>query len=153
MRFPFRTALLVSAYMAMGDEADTGLLLARLELKGCRIVYPRVAAKAAPLDFHHPPPGGEWVTSRFGVLEPAAHWPLADPEIFLVPLLCFDARGYRLGYGGGFYDRTLAKHRAARAVTAIGIAFARQEVPVVPHDDKDQRLDMVVTEFGLRRLA
>jgi 5-formyltetrahydrofolate cyclo-ligase len=61
-------------------------------------------------------------------------------------VLAFDRRGYRLGYGGGYYDRTLAALRAERAVTAIGIAFAAQEVSAVPHDRHDQPLDWVVTE-------
>jgi len=156
---PIPAGATVSAYRPMGDEAGLSLLLARLELKGCRIVFPRVAAKAAPLDFHHAPPnsnwenGGEWVTSGFGVSEPAPHWPLADPEILLVPLLAFDAHGYRLGYGGGFYDRTLAKHRALRPVTAIGVAYAGQEVARVPHGAHDQRLDAILTERGFRRFA
>ncbi len=143
---------LVSAYVAMGEEADPKAILARLAEKGCRFAFPRVAAMGAPLVFHHAVPDGEWVRSRYGVLEPQADWPVAAPEFFLMPLLAFDAQGWRLGYGGGFYDRTLAAHRADRPVVAIGIAFSGQEVAAVPHDDKDQRLDMVVTEMGLRRL-
>jgi 5-formyltetrahydrofolate cyclo-ligase len=61
-------------------------------------------------------------------------------------MLAFDRRGYRLGYGGGFYDRTLAALRAAGPVRAVGIAYAAQEIPSVPHEDTDARLDMIVTE-------
>ena len=67
----------------------------------------------------------------------------------IVPLLAFDARGYRLGYGGGFYDRTLAGLRARGPVLAVGFAFAAQEVDEVPTDEFDQRLDAVVTETGV----
>jgi 5-formyltetrahydrofolate cyclo-ligase len=67
-----------------------------------------------------------------------------------VPLLAFDARGYRLGYGGGFYDRTLEGLRARGPVLAIGFAFAAQEVAEVPIDATDQRLDMIVTDAGVR---
>jgi 5-formyltetrahydrofolate cyclo-ligase len=69
----------------------------------------------------------------------------------VVPLLAFDARGYRIGYGAGFYDRTLAKLRAARNVLAVGFAFAGQEFETVPHDENDQRLDWIVTEIGARK--
>jgi 5-formyltetrahydrofolate cyclo-ligase len=69
--------------------------------------------------------------------------------VLLVPLLAFDASGYRLGYGGGFYDRTLALLQ----VPAIGIAYAGQEVPSLPHEPHDRTLDMVLTEHGLRRFS
>ncbi len=67
-----------------------------------------------------------------------------------MPLLAFDARGYRLGYGGGFYDRTLAGIAGAASGLAIGFAFAAQEVDEVPIDGFDQRLDAMVTEQGVR---
>jgi 5-formyltetrahydrofolate cyclo-ligase len=73
------------------------------------------------------------------------------PDVLLVPLLAFDAEGYRLGYGGGFYDRTLETLRAVRPVLAIGIAYAGQQRSDVPHSDHDQRLDAVLTENGLTR--
>jgi 5-formyltetrahydrofolate cyclo-ligase len=69
----------------------------------------------------------------------------------VVPLLAFDTRGYRVGYGAGFYDRTLARLRAARDVLAVGFAFAAQEFETVPHDEKDERLDWMVTEIGARK--
>lgn len=71
------------------------------------------------------------------------------PEIVIVPLLAFDRQGGRLGYGGGFYDRTLARLRETGAVLTIGFAYAGQEVPVVPMEATDVRLDMVVTERGV----
>jgi 5-formyltetrahydrofolate cyclo-ligase len=72
------------------------------------------------------------------------------PQILIVPLLAFDARGYRLGYGGGFYDRTLQGLRAAGPVTAIGFAYNAQEVAQVPTEPTDQPLDFIVTEAGIR---
>jgi 5-formyltetrahydrofolate cyclo-ligase len=68
------------------------------------------------------------------------------PQVLFVPLLAFDREGYRLGYGGGFYDRSLAELRSAGAVLAIGLAYAGQEVARVPRGPKDQRLDRIVTE-------
>jgi 5-formyltetrahydrofolate cyclo-ligase len=72
------------------------------------------------------------------------------PDVLLIPLLAFDATGYRLGYGGGYYDRTLSALRAQKPVIAIGIAYAGQQVAAVPHEAHDQRLDGVLTEEGLR---
>jgi 5-formyltetrahydrofolate cyclo-ligase len=141
----------VSAYVALKGEADPAELAQVLAEGGCEICYPRVHQKAQPLWFHVPILGEHFVRSAFGVLEPRPDWPVAMPDVLLVPMLAFDAEGYRLGYGGGFYDRTLAHLRATHRVTAIGIAFAGLEVPAVPHDASDERLDMVVTERGVRR--
>jgi 5-formyltetrahydrofolate cyclo-ligase len=138
----------VGAYVAMGDEADPHLLLEALAARGHTLAFPRVAAKAAPLEFHSQPPGRAFIRSAFGVPEPAPDWPRAFPRIFLVPLLAFDATGTRLGYGGGFYDRTLAAIPGARA---IGIAYAGQEVAALPREPHDHPLDAVLTEAGLHR--
>jgi 5-formyltetrahydrofolate cyclo-ligase len=141
----------VSGYRALAEEADPSELLAVLRARGCEICYPRVHMKAHPLWFHVPVAQESWHPGAFGIPEPRPGWPRAFPSLLLVPLLAFDAAGYRLGYGGGYYDRTLAQFRAERAVTAIGIAFAGQEVPSVPHDSSDEQLDMIVTEAGVRR--
>ena len=141
---------LVGAYVAMTGEADPHLILKKLALADCSFALPRVAAKRRPLEFHHWEPGRELVKSAFGVMEPAPDWPRAQPRILLVPMLAFDADGYRLGYGGGFYDMTLAALRATADIRAIGVAFAGQEVTSLPHEAHDQRLDMAVTESGIR---
>ncbi len=105
-----------------------------------------------PLKFREWTPGCALVEGEFGALIPAeGAW--LDPVVLIVPLLAFDARGYRLGYGGGFYDRTLEALRARRPTLAVGFAFAAQEVAEVPIDATDQRLDAVVTETGLREFA
>jgi 5-formyltetrahydrofolate cyclo-ligase len=88
------------------------------------------------------------VAGEFGALIPEdGAW--IEPEVLIVPLLAFDARGYRLGYGGGFYDRTLQALRLRHPVLAVGFAFTAQELPDVPIDATDERLDAVVTESGL----
>ena len=84
----------------------------------------------------------------WGIREPAPDAAIVDPDILLVPLLAFDAAGWRLGYGGGYYDRTLQRLRALKPVTAIGLAFDEQRVPAVPHGPFDQRLDWIVTGSG-----
>ena len=82
----------------------------------------------------------------WGIREPATDAPEVEPDVILVPLLAFDRRGHRLGYGGGYYDRTIARLRAKRGAVAIGLAFSIQEVPAVPTSDRDVRLDLVLTE-------
>ena len=77
---------------------------------------------------------------------PPEEAPEVQPDVLLVPLLAFDRRGFRLGYGGGFYDRTLEKLRALKKVTAIGVAYAGQEIDAVPYEEFDQRLDWIMTE-------
>ena len=85
-----------------------------------------------------------WAAGIFKV--PPEEAPEVLPDVLLVPLLAFDREGFRLGYGGGFYDRTLEKLRALKKVTAIGIAYAGQEMDTVPRDAFDQRLDWIMTE-------
>ena len=144
-------ASVVGAYVAMEGEADPRLILKALA--GCRFAFPRVAAKKQPLAFHTGEPGSAFVTSAFGVPEPAPDWPRAEPQILLVPMLAFDGDGYRLGYGGGFYDITLAALRAKGPLRAIGVAFAGQEVAQLPREAHDQKLDAIVTEKGVRTFA
>jgi len=102
------------------------------------------------LEFRAWQPGEPLTAARFGVMEPAANQPLATPEVLLVPLLAFDRTRHRLGWGKGYYYRTLAALRAGEPrVLAIGVAFAAQEVDRVPVGPGDQRLDAVVTELGV----
>ena len=107
--------------------------------------------KGEKLAFHLYEPGATLVPGVFGLSQPGKDWPEAVPDVLVVPLLAFDARGMRLGYGGGFYDRTLADLRATRNILAVGFAFAGQEVQDVPHRESDEPLDWVVTETGARR--
>jgi 5-formyltetrahydrofolate cyclo-ligase len=93
------------------------------------------------------------VQGNFRVLTPPPEAPEVTPAVILAPLLAFDRAGYRLGYGGGFYDRTIARLRAAGKVLVIGVAYAAQEVPAVPRDATDQKLDWIVTEDGARRIG
>jgi 5-formyltetrahydrofolate cyclo-ligase len=144
---------IVGAYVALPGEADPNLLLKRLAAKGHAIAFPRVAEKDAPLSFHLWRDGQQFKPGVFGIPEPAADLPLANPRVLLVPLLAFDSSGFRIGYGGGYYDRTLAGIRANGEITAIGIAYAGQEVDSVPRDVNDQRLDMVLTETGLKKFG
>lgn len=148
---PLTDRAVVSAFVAIGEETDPGPLIGLLRGRGHRIALPRVVRKGEKLAFHLYEPGATLIPGVFGLSQPGKDWPEAIPDVLVVPLLAFDARGMRLGYGGGFYDRTLADLRASRNVLAIGFAFAGQEVPDVPCRETDEPLDWVVTETGARR--
>jgi 5-formyltetrahydrofolate cyclo-ligase len=137
----------VSFYWPMGDEADPRALAHTLAARGHRLALPVVAAKKSPLVFRRWREGDPLIVHIFGMHEPAAAASEMTPDVLLIPLLAFDARGTRLGYGGGFYDRTLASLKAKRA---IGIAYAGQETGELPCHDHDHPLDAVVTEKGVR---
>ena len=145
---------IVSAFWPMGDEIDPRPLMERLHATGIAIGLPVVVAKGAPLVFRRWRPGTRLVPGGFKTEVPSPEEPELTPNLLIVPLLAFDRRGYRLGYGGGFYDRTLAKLRdAGGGVTAVGFAYAGQEVEAVPRADYDQRLDWIATERSLQRVA
>ena len=137
---------IVAGYQAHLDEADPALLLAALARAGAQIAFPRVTAKGSPLEFHLLPDGEIPRPGAFGIREPLETWPRAVPDILLVPLLGFDDHGYRLGYGGGYYDRTLAGLPNTRV---IGIAYAGQRMDFLPRDAHDYPLTAILTENGL----
>ena len=128
-------------------------LVAALRLRGHPIALPRVVGHQLPLALHIHLENAPLKKGGFGLFEPESDWPLAVPAVVIVPLLAFDRSGNRLGYGAGYYDRTLAALRARHAVTAVGYAYAGQELTHVPHHDGDQTLDWVVTELCARKLA
>jgi 5-formyltetrahydrofolate cyclo-ligase len=146
--FPLKVGVgvIVSGFMPMKSEINPLPLLRRLEEMGARIALPVVAGRGKPLvmrqwQFGEPLAAGVW-----GIREPKPDAPAVDPDILLVPLLAFDRAGYRVGYGGGYYDMTIGALRAKKNVTAIGIAFAAQEVAKVPKTERDAPLDLVLTE-------
>jgi 5-formyltetrahydrofolate cyclo-ligase len=136
----------LSGYMPMRTEIDP---LAAMAAHQGPVSVPVIMGHATPLMFRAWSPEAQMVEGDFKALIPqAGAW--VTPEVLIVPLLAFDAAGYRLGYGGGYYDRTLQALRAKAPTLAIGFAFAAQEVPSVPIDANDQRLDAIVTEDGIR---
>jgi 5-formyltetrahydrofolate cyclo-ligase len=141
---PFAGQVL-AGYMPMRSEIDP---LPAMAAHAGPVAVPVILGKGQPLRFREWHPDAEMVAGAFGALIPAAGaW--ATPRVLIVPLLAFDARGYRLGYGGGFYDRTLAALRAAGPVTAIGFAFAAQQTAQVPTEPTDEKLDLIVTETSV----
>lgn len=135
----------LAGYMAMRTEIDP---LAAMTAHQGPVCVPVIIAAGQALRFREWTPGCALIRGEFGAMIPAeGAW--IEPEVLIVPLVAFDARGFRLGYGGGFYDRTLEGLRARRPTLAVGFAFAAQELPEVPIEPTDQRLDAVVTEAGL----
>lgn len=141
-------ASVVSGFLAIGEELDPQPLMMRLRAEGHALALPVMQGKGLPLVFRDWKPGDPLAARMWGIREPTDAAPLTLPDVLLVPLLAFDRAGHRLGYGGGFYDRTLAELRSRKAIRAIGLAFATQEVDEVPHLDYDQRLDWVLTPDG-----
>jgi len=139
----------VAGYWPIGSELDPRALLQHLAQAGRVVVLPVSDPPGMPLRFRRWIPGMALRRGRYGIAEPDESCPELSPAALLIPLLAFDRRGYRLGYGGGYYDRTLALLRNRGPVRAIGFALAGLEVPEVPHDSYDCRLDAVVREVGL----
>lgn len=149
---PAGDGLVVSAYAAMRDEIDPLPLLVELAGRGCRIALPVVTGPGQPLAFRAWAPGAPLVAAPFGTRVPPDTAEALVPDVVLAPMLAFDCRGYRLGYGGGFYDRTLTGLREANAVLlALGLAYAEQEVPRLPTEAHDAPLDAIVTPDGVMR--
>ncbi|MDE2017214.1 MAG: 5-formyltetrahydrofolate cyclo-ligase [Hyphomicrobiales bacterium] len=140
----------VSLYRAIGDEPDLDPLAAALAARGWRLALPAIGALATPLAFRRWRPGEPLVRNAKGLDEPPQGAATVEPDVVFVPLLAFDARGARLGYGGGYYDATLRALRAKKGVAAVGVAFACAEVAALPEGPVDERLDRIVTERGMR---
>ena len=132
----------LSGYMPMRTELDP---LPAMAAHAGPVGVPVIEGPARPLVFRAWTPQAKMIPGEFGALIPeTGDW--IEPEVLIVPLLAFDRRGFRLGYGGGFYDRTLEGLRAKRPTLAIGYAFAAQEIAEVPTEATDQPLDFIVTE-------
>jgi len=141
----------ISGYMPIKTEISP--LPAMLGMIGWSpVTVPVIQGEGLPLIFREWRPDSAMIDGPFGALVPA-DGAFLEPQVMIVPLLSFDRQGYRLGYGGGFYDRTIEALRAQGDVLTIGFAFAGQEVESVPRDEHDQRLDMVVTEEGVQRFS
>jgi 5-formyltetrahydrofolate cyclo-ligase len=138
----------VAGYWPIGREIDIRPLLSELHRRGHVVGLPVTPPRGRPLGFQRWTPGVVMVPGRFGTMYPDAE--AVVPDLLLVPLLAFDRHGRRLGYGGGYYDRTLA---ALPAAQAIGCAYAAQEIEHVPVEPHDTRLHAIATERGVIRAA
>jgi 5-formyltetrahydrofolate cyclo-ligase len=139
---------IVSGYSPIKSEISPLPLMRRLADAGASLALPVIAGRTQSLVMRAWSFGAPLVAGVWGIREPPADVPEVFPDILIVPLLAFDRRGHRLGYGAGHYDRTIACLRAMKPVTTIGIAFATQQIDDVPITPRDERLDLVLTEGG-----
>jgi len=138
--------LIVSGYLPIRSELDPRPLMVRFVEAGAQLALPCVMGRGQPLVMRAWGFGEPTVSRQWGLQEPPAGTPEVFPDILLVPLAAFDRAGHRIGYGAGYYDLTIAGLRARKLLTAIGVAFATQEVHKIPADRHDARLDLVLTE-------
>jgi 5-formyltetrahydrofolate cyclo-ligase len=136
----------ISSYVAIGSEINPAPLIAALRGQGHRIALPVVTGRGVPLIFRLHQSGDALSAGVMSLMEPPADAPLIEPDILLVPLLAFDHDKFRVGYGGGYYDRTLTFLRAHKKIMAVGMGYAGQEVPNVPIGSHDEPLDKIITE-------
>lgn len=153
-RIPLAAGMVIAGYDAIGSEASPSEIMRRAAARGHPVALPCVAAPASPLVFRRWTPGDPLIAGPHGTRHPAKDAAAIEPDLVLVPLLAFDGSGHRLGYGGGYYDRTLASLRGGnRGLVAVGLAFSVQEVTHLPREPEDEPLDWIVTERGARAFS
>ena len=147
---PITPADCVAAYVPVRSECDVTPLAARLRQKGCRLALPAVFEKEKPMLFRRFDETTVFKKGLFGIGEPDENSPVETPTVFLTPLLAFDRKGGRLGFGAGCYDRTAAVFPSA---VLVGVAFSKQEIAYVPVEKTDVLLDYVLTENELIKVG
>ena len=141
-----QAAAVVSVFSSIGDEVATVPLMRALHEAGFAVCLPVTGKRGKRLVFRRWTPDVDMVAGPMDILEPSAAADVLAPDLLFVPVAAFDRRGQRLGYGAGFYDRTLAFLRAEREIVAVGVAYAGQETLFIPNEPHDEPLDLVVTE-------
>jgi len=144
--FEILAGTIVSGYSPIRNEIDPAPLLRKLAEAGARLALPAVMARGKSLAFRAWSPDDRLMLGPLGIPEPSPAAAELIPDIMLVPLAAFDSEGHRIGYGAGHYDYTLAHLRKMKAISAIGIAFAVQQIKAVPALPHDVALDYVLTE-------
>lgn len=149
----YRSARRIASYVAREDEVHTVPILERALAEGKSVLVPKVDGATDSLLFFEIKSAKELSDGYFGILEPAkgeAPVPLSTTELVLVPLVAWDTRGYRVGYGGGYFDKALSERGKS---AAVGLAFESQAVPRIPESPSDVRLDMLVTEARVLKFS
>lgn len=136
----------LGGYWPLEGEADSRGLMQDLERKGFDLALPVVPKSPGPLVYRQFSFGDKLVTGLYGVQHPPEEAPEIIPDIIIVPLLAFDSTCHRLGYGGGYYDRTIAAHPFLKT---FGLAYAGQAKDIIPHEAHDVPLHGVITDVGL----
>lgn len=143
----------VSGFWPMRSEVDSRPLMFALRDKGARLCLPAILDKTT-IVFRELVRGAELIEMSFGTAGPAEDAEVLDPQLMLIPLAAFDARGHRIGYGAGYYDRAIARlHDKGMKPRMIGVAFDCQEVPLVPDEPHDVIIPEILSESGLRRFG
>jgi 5-formyltetrahydrofolate cyclo-ligase len=140
----FQPVKVVGAYFAFGSEVKTDLIIERARLLGKKIALPRV--KEDKITFYELSSSKYLIRGRFGIMEPVPYKRVSKIDLLVVPGIAFDKKGYRLGYGKGYYDRLLSGKRTF----SIGLAYSFQLLENLPHDRYDKRLDAIASEDGIR---
>ena len=146
---PLAPGTVVSGFSPMKSEISPLPLMRCFAAAGASLALPVISGRGQPLTMRAWSFGAPLVPGVWGIREPASDAPEVFPDILIVPLLAFDRHGHRLGYGGGYYDRTIARLRAMKPITTVGLAFAAQQMDEVPTSPRDERLDLVLTEGGM----
>jgi len=142
-------AQIIAGYWPMAGELDIRPLLQAFENRNQQLVLPVVSQKACPLIFQKWNFGDDLIAGAHGTKQPVKAADILQPDLVIVPLLAFDRKGGRLGFGGGYYDRTLVELKAVR----VGVGYDEQQVDAVPMDEFDQRLDWIVTPTRVIRCS
>jgi 5-formyltetrahydrofolate cyclo-ligase len=140
----------ISGFYPIGSEIDARPLMTKLASSGFVTALPVIVDKEKPLIFRKWGPGEPLAKGVWDIPVPSEKSVQVSPDIVFVPLLGFDDEGYRIGYGGGFYDRTLAHLKQTKKIVAVGLAYASQHVPYIPREPHDVPLDWILTEEGPR---
>jgi 5-formyltetrahydrofolate cyclo-ligase len=143
---PVPKGAVVSGFSPMKSEINPVPLMRKLSDAGAQLALPVIVGRGKPLIMRAWTFGDPFKAGQWGIREPVAEAPEVYPDILIVPLAAFDRHGHRIGFGAGYYDMTIAALRAKKKVTAVGIAFAAQEIGRVPATDRDARLDFMLTE-------
>ena len=143
---PIAPDVIVSGFSPLKTEINPLPLLRKLAAGGATLALPVVDGRGKPLIMRSYAFGQALNEGVWGIREPKDDAPEVDPDILIVPLAAFDRRGNRIGYGAGYYDMTINRLRSRKPITAVGIAYAAQEVSEVPVTARDERLDLVLTE-------
>lgn len=146
---PFSPNAIISGYMPIGSELDPLPLMRRLEENGAQLTLPVVQRRGLPLVMRAWNFGAPLNKTGYGLQTPLPEALALEPDILLVPLLSYDRKGNRIGYGAGFYDLTLAALSTKKRIISIGFAFSKQEAGSIPATQLDSPLDYMLTENGL----
>jgi 5-formyltetrahydrofolate cyclo-ligase len=147
--FFYRQSRKILFYMSFNNEVDLRPAIEQAWEEGRQVVLPRVNVRTKTMDCYHVTSFDELIISKYGILEPEANESrIVDPavlDVVVVPAVAFDKQGYRLGYGGGYYDRFFSRYRDC---TRIGVAYPEQIVDTVYPESHDQKVDILITSWG-----